>query len=51
MGFPVTRVLDVKSKQTKEQSLTRLLLDIIDLSLVPIAAVFIEPQELQEILW
>jgi hypothetical protein len=43
----VTKVLDVELPQMKKPSLTHSFLDSIDLSLVPIAAVFIEPQELQ----
>jgi hypothetical protein len=40
-------VLDVELPQMKKPSLTHSFLDTIDLSPVPIAAVFIEPQKLQ----
>jgi hypothetical protein len=49
MVFAVTRVFDVKSKQTKKQTLTSLFLLTIDSLLVPIGASVIKRRELQEI--
>jgi hypothetical protein len=49
MVFRLTRVPNVETEQTKNQSLTSLFLHTIESLLVPIGASVIERRELQEI--